>query len=131
LALVHSEDYVENILTYIIEAESLSTRIFHVNKEMERAQLSQSMKTAAELRVPTATDGAAMQSQDLCGEPVDLTQAVNLLQGRQGSDTMSEAISMIASTLQMVAQQQGKQSQECVHDQSQECVHDHQADTYS
>ena len=41
LNLVHYEECTEQILTYIIEAENLSTRIFHANTEADRVELSQ------------------------------------------------------------------------------------------
>ena len=94
LKLVHSEECTEQMLTYIIEAEDLSTRIFHANTETDRAELSKSRKMAEETRdVTSANAGAAMHSQDLSSEPV------NLPEERQGSEMMSDTMRMIASTL--------------------------------
>jgi hypothetical protein len=94
LKLVHSEECTEQMLAYIIEAEDLSTKIFHANTETDRAELSKSRtRVEATCDVTSASDGAAMHSQDLSSEPV------NLPEERQGSDMMSDTMRMIASTL--------------------------------
>ena len=100
LKLVHSEECAEQILTYIIEAENLSTRIFQADTEADRVGLSQS-KTMAEKKpeVTSANSGAAMHPQDLSSEPVNLSE-------EQGSDTIARAMRMIASSLQMLQQEE-------------------------
>ena len=117
LKLVHSEECAEQILTYIIEAENLSTRIFQADTEADRVGLSQS-KTMAEKKpeVTSANSGAAMHPQDLSSEPVNLSE-------EQGSDTIARAMRMIASSLQMLQQEKGKPQVEPASDRARQSKH--------
>jgi hypothetical protein len=99
LAKVHSGEYTKKVLTCIIQAEELATKIFIANKERGEERLSRSLR-AADVKDGTP-GGNTMQPQDLNDVPAAQPQ-----QGYQAGPVNSE----FALTLTMVAESLANQS---------------------